>query len=1530
MFSAQSRGTANGPGVAGLAELNQSQRRLLRPEARLRCRRLLGVLGILPLLLAAGAELRAQVTFTVNDDADAVDIVPGDGVCETGPGNGICTLRAAIQEANALAGADTVDLPTGTYPIAINGNDDDASKGDFDITEELTINGADEATTIVDGAGSDRGFHVLAGVTATLSGLTIQNGDPGGGSGGGIYSLGTLNLSSVTLDANSAGAGGGLAGGSASSLTLANVTLSANSATDGAGMYLADSVAGASLTDVSLVGNIAGTSGGGIFAEASGLLLTGGVLSGNSATNGAGIHLKDAPAEVTLNDVSVVNNTVNNLGGGIYAEASELTITGSTLSGNAAKDGGGIYNDGAGLTQTLTNVTVSGNSVTSEGGGINSQSGTLILTNLTISGNSASASKGGGIFQKADSVQLLNTIVANSPSGDNCNGTITDSGNNLADDATCGTIPSTLTGLDATLADNGGPTLTHKLLPGSNALDTGSNPSCPATDQRGFARPFNVVCDIGAYEESNYDVVIDGDFSEWDNGAGNEFCIDDQGGADDWTSPAQRDITKVCVASNQTDMIYLLLGFDDTSFGSSSTACMLLDTDADPTDGFADFVLCATLVDPLPASLSVELYSCPLDNAVDGCPGAVLDKTYAPADYGFSNTAMGPFGNADAFVELELPYSDLGVVGGQVLFSSFISYPGKSFLTNPRDSIFDDGSQDYTARIAYDVDNGTATTVPVTLSYFRASGGRFAVVDWATSTETGNLGFNLYAVGEERLERLNDELIPSLVVDSLEAQRYRFEFSGGMGTEFVLEDVDIEGTSRFHGPFALDRSYGSEPPSPLAPERRRVRQSRGANGELRAQPVRLGRPRQFVLPAVDLLVEDTGVHRVTYEQFLAAGFDFSGAQSQDLALTNRGRAVPIRVASPGPFGPGSYVEFVGERLETLYTRTNVYTLRVDRKAALRIEVDRTPVQGWGRVPEFYMETKIVETNRAYSFAAPTEDPWYDRRLLATSGPVEVSLEVELDDHLIGAAPVDIELSLWGVTNFPQRPDHHLEVDFNGTRIADAWFDGLADHPVRAQVPAYLLSPAENTLRLRLPHDTGAKYDLINYDHYRVTYPRRFVARDGGLVFRAAGASFRVEGLSSTDAVVYRVTDDITVLLRSIGVRGGPGTGEVNFPGTDELATYYVAGGEFVKTPGLREAPRPTPVVTGSADLLIVAHPDFVEGLAPLVAARRSQGYSVRVVDVEEIYARFAAGIFDPEAIRAYLAHAYADLGTRYVILVGGDTHDYLDYLDLGSVSYVPTLYAQTDSIVRYAPVDALYGDIDRDGLQDLAIGRFPVRTAEELEAVVAKVLEFERRDHRTAVLATDSRDVTANYSFSEAGEDLEGLLPSGWRVTRADMDELGLDGARELLLGEINAGVDLVSYYGHSGPGVWSFEGLFRAADADLLENSGRPMLVTQWGCWNTYYVSPSSDSLGQRLLLGTDRGAASVLGAATLTDAENERELGHFFFRHLAGGALLGDAILGAKRELFENRPGATDVLLGWTLLGDPTLAVMAKPSRE
>lgn len=239
--------------------------------------------------MSVPSPVRADSSFVPDSTADEVDEIPGDGVCATT--SGACTLRAAIQETNALAGADTITLPAGTYTLTLGGRGEDgAVTGDLDIVDDLTITRLLEARVVVDGNNLDRVFHVLGATThVEINAVTITGGHAGGGDGGGIWSEGVLDLVASTVTANSAGGHGGgihFANATLSPGTprLLNSTVSGNAASTGGGVFVADGTVTAQLTTVA--DNLA-LAGGGVGTASDAVLhVDQALIAGNTASTG--------------------------------------------------------------------------------------------------------------------------------------------------------------------------------------------------------------------------------------------------------------------------------------------------------------------------------------------------------------------------------------------------------------------------------------------------------------------------------------------------------------------------------------------------------------------------------------------------------------------------------------------------------------------------------------------------------------------------------------------------------------------------------------------------------------------------------------------------------------------------------------------------------------------------------------------------------------------------------------------------------------------------------------------------------------------------------------------------------------------------------------------------------------------------------------------------------------------------------------------------------------------------------------------
>ena len=556
--------------------------------------------------------------------AAAAGIVVNTTADNTTAGDGLCTLREAITNANSDSdttsgdcaagfGADTITFAANTI-ITLAGSQLPA------VTTEMTIIGNGAANTIIQastcnpvtlpGGCTPADYRVFEATTTgklTLDGVTVRHGHCAGAcatsniDGGGILNDGgMLTVTSSTLSGNSAdfGFGGGIFN-SGGMLTVTNSTLSGNSAARGGGIFNYEGEA--TVTNSTLSGNSAndyGGFGGGIFNSGGTLTVTNSTLSGNSVNGFGGGIANEFDGEVTVTNSTLSDNSATRGGGGgIFIISGEVTVTGSTFSGNSADfrgAGGGIRNEGGG-TLTVTNSTLFGNSADSSGGGI-FNSGTLTVTNSTLSGNSAtfdgggirnyrgevrgevtvtgstlsgnSAGRdGGGIYNERGTLQVTNSTLSSNTATSQGGGifntgsgtaTLTRSlisGNSAAvgdeiyrdtgtinvnafnvfghsglslsnSDDFVGFVPGasdvTATSdeqnvalaniLSTTLAENGGPTQTHALVPGSPAIDLAPSAACAAApvnglDQRG--EPRNVdgdgiatanECDTGAFE----------------------------------------------------------------------------------------------------------------------------------------------------------------------------------------------------------------------------------------------------------------------------------------------------------------------------------------------------------------------------------------------------------------------------------------------------------------------------------------------------------------------------------------------------------------------------------------------------------------------------------------------------------------------------------------------------------------------------------------------------------------------------------------------------------------------------------------------------------------------------------------------------------------------------------------------------------------------------------------------------------------------------------------------------------------------
>jgi len=406
--------------------------------------------------LFTATTLAANPVIVVNATVDLVDAKPGDGLCDASAGMGVCTLRAAIMEANARPGPDKIQLDTRTYTLTIPpvpGTEPNSAAGDLNVFDDLTIVGGGWSLTNIEAA--DGGWQNAKSRVIETDGNTVMS----------------LHLKSLTIrNGNSGIAGGG-------------------------GIALSSGKNALFLDHVEMKGNHAsGNSGGAIAAGDSAISIVNSWFKANVGLQAGAI---ETGGPTTIVDSKFDGNEALNDGAAIrFGSPAASSIVGSEFVGNIS--GQATIQIGRGGPAETTKVTITNTTFGDNKGSATlsaTQFATGLLQNDTIFGNS-----GIGV---AGPISLRDTIVAGSSATD-CTGGVVSLGHNLYDDKTCPMQAGDLQGnpdLDQWSLDF---TLARAPKVGSPAIDAGA--SCPSVDQHGTTRPLdgdgdNVKrCDIGAIE----------------------------------------------------------------------------------------------------------------------------------------------------------------------------------------------------------------------------------------------------------------------------------------------------------------------------------------------------------------------------------------------------------------------------------------------------------------------------------------------------------------------------------------------------------------------------------------------------------------------------------------------------------------------------------------------------------------------------------------------------------------------------------------------------------------------------------------------------------------------------------------------------------------------------------------------------------------------------------------------------------------------------------------------------------------------
>ncbi|MBI3259271.1 MAG: hypothetical protein HYZ54_07355 [Ignavibacteriae bacterium] len=335
--------------------------------------------------------------------------------------------------------------------------------------------------------------------------------------------------------------------------------------------------------------------------------------------------------------------------------------------------------------------------------------------------------------------------------------------------------------------------------------------------------------------------------------------------------------------------------------------------------------------------------------------------------------------------------------------------------------------------------------------------------------------------------------------------------------------------------------------------------------------------------------------------------------------------------------------------------------------------------------------------------------------------------------------------------------------------------------------------------------------------------------------------------------------------------------------------------------------------TQKFDAIIITHNNFKEAAARLAAYRASHGWKITVVSVEDIYKEFYRGEKSPHAIKAFLKYAYnywQKPTPSYVTIFGDASWDPRKF-EFNSV--------ETDYIPSYGnPVsDFWFTLLEGDDLvPEMAIGRLPVRTINEANDMVDKLIEYDTLPAapwmKKFIFLTGGAE-SFYRTYENVGPDYIIPSPICGDTTRIRGD-IGIDFAKpSTIRAAINDGTVWLSFFGHSAPTIFELDGWA----VEDLNNRGRYNLLATYSCNSGAFANPYGIARNETYVITPHKGSIAAFGSSGIGVVSDDVSMQVTLHKNLAEDTvrLLGDMLNNAKRGWEENE----NSVMQYSLIGDP-----------
>ncbi|GMQ78505.1 MAG: hypothetical protein BMS9Abin02_1021 [Anaerolineae bacterium] len=662
---------------------------------------------------------------------------------------------------------------------------------------------------------------------------------------------------------------------------------------------------------------------------------------------------------------------------------------------------------------------------------------------------------------------------------------------------------------------------------------------------------------------------------------------------------------------------------------------------------------------------------------------------------------------------------------------------------------------------------------------------------------------------------------------------------------------------------------------------------------------------------IKIIVDEDALFGVPIADLKRAGLGKDTLNYDELSLSTGGNQVPYIISD-------DQLIFFGQKSTSRYSSGRAYILQPGISGEQMSEVILPSAEG----SQLLSVNRRVrwEENEIYDSLASLPDdlvssdvePWFWTTLYSGD---EFIHNFELSD--IAPGDNSLKMRIYGATSNPDvNNDHDIDVWLNGRSLGIVRWDGQSDKLAELSIPEGVLLPGKNQLVVNNTDSGSGFLDIVHLDWIELDYSAIPVINDKQYRFFSPSGAIDFQNLKK-DGFIIDVTDpqNPVRLLPSFGTNQSPNISllqetEVIVSKKDELRKPLSIYG--VRVADIKQS-------TNQADFIIISGETYKNSLESLKNYREEQGLSTIIVTIEEIYDEFYHGDEGPEAITNFLKFAseeWSDPKPKYLLLVGDATYDYRNYLGSKGSDNVPSIMIPVEYSGETVS-DSRMADVDGDLRPDFAVGRWPVNSVNEVEALIERTIAYEKGAASDNVIFTADE---SSFEFTDLNKDIieDSELAN---LTNYNLVYSSAENFTTLW----NQGAWLVNYAGHGSLDRWGKEGLFTSSDVESLRGSSPSPIVVQLTCLTGFFSHPKFPSLSETLLL-YDNGPVLIIGATSLTLSSRQKPFGTQLVKNLIDPRILriGDAVLQAKYSLkVENDPALQEISDTFTLFGDPTTLI-------